>query len=78
MSQNILNTSKVSELFFQTVKGSISAVHGWIWSNFELIQDLQFSLLPARMKKIQLKNESARVFTSLYDDFSDAQGQVTL
>ena len=57
MSQNILNTSKVSELFFQTVKGS---------------------LLPARMKKIQLKNESARVFTSLYNDFSDAQGQVTL
>ena len=57
---------------------AISAVHGWIWSNFELIQDLQFSLLPARMKKIQLKNESARVFTSLYDDFSDAQGQVTL
>ena len=54
MSQNILNTSKVSELFFQTVKGS-SAVHNWIWSNFELIQDLQFSLLPARMKKIQLK-----------------------
>ena len=77
MSQNILNTSKVSELFFQTVKGSYLC-NTCIWSNFELIQDLQFSLLPARMKKIQLKNESARVFTSLYDDFSDAQGQVTL
>ena len=78
MSQNILNTSKVSELFFQTVKGSYLCINGWIWSNIELIQDLQFSLLPARMKKIQLKNESARVFTSLYNDFSDTQGQVTL
>ena len=75
MSQNILNTSKVSELFFSDGQGQL---HGWIWSNFELIQDLQFSLLPARMKKIQIKNESARVFTSLYHDFSDAQGQVTL
>ena len=72
MSQNILNTSKVSEFFFRRSRAAISAVHGWIWSNFELIQDLQFSLLPARMKKIQLKNESARVFTSLYNDFSDA------
>ena len=78
MSQNILNTSKVSELFFRWSRAAISAVHGWIWSNFELIQDLQFSLLPAKKKKIQLKNESARVFTSLYNDFSDAQGQVTL
>ena len=38
-----------------------------------MIQDLQFSLLPARMKKIQLKNESDRVFTSLYDDLTDDQ-----
>ena len=64
--------------FFRRSRAAISAVHGWIWLNFELIQDLQFSLLPARMKKIQLKNESARVFTSLYDDYPDAQGQVTL
>ena len=29
MSQNILNTSKVSELFFQTVKGSYLCSQGW-------------------------------------------------
>ena len=34
-------------------------------------------LLPARMKKIQIKNEGARVVTTLFTNFSDAQGQLT-
>ena len=38
---------------------------------------LWVSLLPARMKKIQLKNEGARVVTTLFIDFSHAQGQLT-
>ena len=39
---------------------------------------LWMSLLPASMKKIRLKNEGARVDTTLYSNFSDAQGQITL
>ena len=37
------------------------------------------SLLPTRMEKIQskIKNEGARVVTTLFTDFSDAQGQLT-
>ena len=39
---------------------------------------LWMSLLPASMKKIRSKNEGARVDTTLYSNFSDAQGQITL
>ena len=39
---------------------------------------LWVSSLPASMKKIRLKNEGARVVTTLYSNFSDAQGQITL
>ena len=38
---------------------------------------LWVSLLPARIKKIQSKIEGARVVTTLFIDFSDAQGQLT-
>ena len=36
------------------------------------------SSLPASMKKIRLKNEGAIVVTTLYSNFSAAQGQITL
>ena len=36
------------------------------------------SSLPASMKKIRSKNEGARVVTTLYSNFSDAQGRITL
>ena len=39
---------------------------------------LWMSLLPASMKKKTIKNEGARVDTTLYSNFSDAQGQKTL
>ena len=39
---------------------------------------LWMSLLPASMKKDPIKNEGARVDTTLYSNFSDAQGQITL
>ena len=35
-------------------------------------------LLTCKNKEDQIKNEGARVFTTLYIDFSDAQGQITL
>ena len=36
------------------------------------------SLLPASIKEDPIKNEGARVDTTLYSNFSDAQGQITL
>ena len=39
---------------------------------------LWMSSLPASMKKIGSKNEGARVVTTLYSNFSEAQGQITL
>ena len=38
---------------------------------------LWLSLLPARMKKVQSKMKGSRVVTTLFIDFSDAQGQLT-
>ena len=35
-------------------------------------------LLTCKYKEDPIKNEGARVFTTLYIDFSDAQGQITL
>ena len=37
-----------------------------------------FFLLTCKNKEDPIKNEGARVFTTLYIDFSDAQGQITL
>ena len=52
------------------------------WSDLAKIQNsvqtCWLSSLPARMKKIQSKKEAARVFTTLYINFSDMQGQITL
>ena len=39
---------------------------------------LWLSSLPAKMKKNLIKNVGARVFTTLYINVSDAQGQITL
>ena len=36
------------------------------------------SSLPVSMKKIRSKNRGARVFSTLYNNFSDAQGHITL
>ena len=55
-----------------------SAVHGWTWPKFELIQDFTVVLVTCKNEEDPIKNEGARVFTTLYIDFSDAQGQVTL
>ena len=42
------------------------------------VETLWLSSLPAKMKKIRSKIKGARVFTTLYINFSDAQGQITL
>ena len=55
-----------------------SAVHSQIWSNFEVVQDFIVVLVTFKNEEDPLKNEGARVFTTLYSNFSDAQGQITL
>ena len=55
-----------------------STVLGRIWLKFELVRDIMVVLLTCKNKEDPIKNEGARVFTTLYIDFSDAQGQTTL
>ena len=57
----------------------MSAVHGRIWSNFELIQDFIIVLVTCKTEEDPIKNDGARVYTTLYINFfSDAQGLITL
>ena len=55
-----------------------SAVHCPIWSNFELVQDFMVVLLTCKNEEDPIKNRGTRVFTTLYINFSDVQGQITL
>ena len=51
---------------------------GPIWPNFELIRDIINVLVTCQYEEDLIKNKGARVFTTLYNNFSDAQGQITL
>ena len=53
-----------------------SAVHGRIWSNFDLVRNLMAVLVTCKNEEDSIKNEGARVATR-YVEFSDAQGQIT-
>ena len=55
-----------------------SAVLGLIWPNFELVGDVMDVLVTCKYEEDPIKNEGARVVTTLYSNFSDAQGQITL
>ena len=59
-------------------QGPHSAVLGRIWPKFKLVRDIIVVLLTCKNKEDPIKNEGARVFTTLYIVFSDAQGQITL
>ena len=45
-----------------------------IWPNLDLIQAFIIILLICKNEEDLFKNESARVVTTLYSNFSDAQG----
>ena len=47
------------------------------WPNFKLIRDIMTVLVTCKNVEDPIKNEVARVLTTLNIDFSDAQGQVT-
>ena len=51
-----------------------STVQGRIWPNFRPIQDFMDVLVACKNEEDPIKNESNRVVTSLFIDFSDAQG----
>ena len=51
---------------------------GPIWRNFELFLDIIDVLITCQYEEDPIKNEGARVLTTLYINFSDPQGQITL
>ena len=65
-------------IFSRRSRAANSAGHGSIWSNFELVKDFMVVLLTCKNKVDPIKNRSARVFTTVYINFSDAQGHIPL
>ena len=63
--------------FFQALKGSKITVQGPIWLNYERIRDFMGVLVACKNEEDQIKNEGARVVTTLFIDFSETQGQLT-
>ena len=64
--------------FFKCSRAANSSVHSQIWPNFKLIRDFMVDLVTYKNEHDPIKNKGARVLTTLYIDFSDAQGQLTL
>ena len=69
---------KVYGDFSRRSRAANSAVLGLIWPNFELVRDVMDVLVTCKYEEDPIKNRGARVFTTLYINFSDAQGQITL
>ena len=64
--------------FSRRPRAANSAVLGPIWPNFELVRDVMDVLITCKYEEYPIKNEGTRVDTTLYSNFSDAQGQITL
>ena len=69
---------KVYGDFSRRSRAANSAVLGPIWPNFEIVRDVMDFLVTCQYEEDPIKNRGARVFTTLYINFSDAQGQITL
>ena len=63
--------------FSRRSRAANSAVLGPIWPNFELVRDVMNVLITCQYEEDPIKNRGARVFTILYINISDAQGQIT-
>ena len=63
--------------FSRLSRAANAAVLGPIWPNFELVRDVMDVLITCQYEEDLIKNIDARVFTTLYINFSDAQGQIT-
>ena len=55
--------------FFNWSRAANSKVHGWIQPNFKLIRDYIVVLVTCKNEEDPIKNEGARVLTSLQFDF---------
>ena len=64
-------------IFSRRSRPANSAVLGPIWPNFELVRDVMDVLVTCQYEEDPIKNRGPRVLT-LYINFSDAQGQITL
>ena len=63
---------------FPDAQGQLTpAVLGAIWPNFELVRDIMVVLVTCTIEEDPIKNEGARMLTTLNIDFPDAQGQLT-
>ena len=63
---------------FRCSRAANSVVSDDIWPKFKLIHTFMYVLVTYKDKEIQMKNEGARVFTTLYSYIFDTQGQLTL
>ena len=63
--------------FFRRSRAANSEFRSGILPKFELIQAFIVVLVTCNNEEDPIKNEGARVLTSLLLDFSDAQGQLT-
>ena len=63
-SRNILNSSLVKD-FSRRSRAANSAVHGQNWPNVELIRYFMVVLVICKTDEHSIKNEGARVFTTL-------------
>ena len=68
---------KVYGEFVRRSRAANSAVHGPIKLIFKLSPDIIVVLFTCKNEEDPFKNDGARVFTTLYINFSDAQGQIT-
>ena len=64
--------------FSRHSRAANSAVLSPIWPNFELVRDVTSVLITYMYEEDPIINESATVVTTLYSNFSDGQGQITL
>ena len=64
-------------IFSKRSRAGNSKVPGRILLNFEPIQDIMGLLVACKNEEDPIKNEGARVVTTLFINFSDAQGQLT-
>ena len=62
---------------FPHPRAANSSVLGPIWPNFELVRDVINVLITCKYEEDPIKNEGARVVTTLYVNFLDAKGQIT-
>ena len=63
--------------FSRRSRAANSTVQGLIWPNFKPTRDYMRVLAACKNEEDPIKTEGARVVTTLFIDFSDAQGQLT-